>query len=77
MESNRLLLNKEARRRLLCLLYVLILQRKGELQTETMQVVDAAQAWRLGRERYPHCIRGVVRRDAGLDGSAAEPSKRR
>ena len=33
-------------------LYDLILQRKGELQTETVQVVDAAQAWRLGRERY-------------------------
>ncbi|MEC7652989.1 MAG: hypothetical protein VX972_05385 [Cyanobacteriota bacterium] len=53
------------------------LQRKGELQTETVQVVDAAQAWRLGRERYPHCIRGVVRWDAGRDGSAADPSKRR
>ena len=58
-------------------LYDLILQRKDELQTETVQVADAAQAWRLGRERYPHCIRGVVRRDAGRDGSAAEPSKRR
>lgn len=58
-------------------LYDLILQRKGELQTETVQVVDAAQAWRLGRERYPHCIRAVVRRDGGRDGSAAEPSKRR
>ena len=43
-------------------LYGLILQRKGELQNETVQVVDAAQAWRLGRKRYPHCIRGVVRR---------------
>ena len=61
--------------------YDLILQRKGELQTETVQVADAAQAWRLGRERYPHCIRGVVRRDnsrdGGRDGSAAQPSKRR
>ena len=57
--------------------FELILQCKGELQTETVQVADAAQAWRLGRERYPHCIRGVVRRDAGRDGSAAEPSKRR
>ena len=38
----------------------LILQRKGELHTETVQVADAAQAWRLGRERYPHCIRGVA-----------------
>ena len=54
-------------------LYDLILQRQGELQTETVQVANADQAWRLGRERYPHCIRGVVRRD----GSAAEPSKRR
>ena len=57
-------------------LYYLILQRKGELQTETVQVVDAVQAWRPGCERYPHCIRGVVRRDAGSNGSAAEPSKR-
>ena len=62
-------------------LYDLILQCKGELQTETVHVVDAVQAWRLGRERYPHCIRGVVRRDGSQDrtrdGSAAEPSKRR
>ena len=58
-------------------LYDLILQLKGELQTETVHVVDAAQALRLGRERYPHCIRGVVRRDGGRDGFAAEPSKRR
>ena len=58
-------------------LYDLILKSKGELQTETVQVVDAAQVWRLVRERYPHCIRGVVRRDAGRDGSAAEPSTRR
>ena len=43
-------------------LYDLILQRKGELQTETVQVVDAAQAWRLGRERYPqHPWRGSSR----------------
>ena len=58
-------------------LYDLILQRKGELLIETVQLVDAAQAWRLGREHYFHCIRGLVRRDAGRDGSAAEPSKRR
>ena len=58
-------------------LYDLILQRKDELLTETVQVTDAAQAWRLGRERYPQCIRGVMRCDAGRDGSAAEPSKRR
>ena len=41
--------------------YDLILQRQGEWQTETVQVKDAAQAWRLGRERYPDCIRGVAR----------------
>ena len=58
-------------------LYDLILQRRGELQTETVQVADAAQAWSLGRERYPHSIRGVVHKDCGPDGSAAEPSKRR
>ena len=57
--------------------YDLIIQRKGELQTEMVQLDAAAQAWRLARERYSHCIRGVVRRDAGLDGFAAEPSKRR
>ena len=57
--------------------YDLILQRKGELQTESVQVADAAEAWRLGRERYPHCIRGVVRRDNCRDGSAAQRSKRR
>ena len=58
-------------------LYDLILERQSELQTELVQVADAAQAWRLGRERYPHCIRGVVRRDAERDGSEAESSKRR
>ena len=58
-------------------LYNLILQRKRELQPETVQVVDAVQAWRLECERYPHCLRGVLRRDAGSNGSAAEPSKRR
>ena len=47
-------------------LYDLILQLKGELHTETVQVADAAQAWRLGRERYPHCIRGVVCRMRGV-----------
>ena len=53
--------------------YDLVFQRNGELQTQTVQVADDAQAWCLGRERYPHCIRGVVH----WDGSAAEPSKRR
>ena len=81
MESIGSLLNKKAPPIAMSPLYDLILQRKGELQTETVQVVDAAQDWRLGRERYPHCIRGVVRqdgfRDGGRDGSAAEPSKRR
>ena len=52
-------------------LYELSFQRKGELQTETVQVVDAAQVWRLGRERYPPCISVVLRRDGGRDGSAA------
>ena len=41
-------------------LYDLILQRKGELQTETVQVVDAVQAWRLVCKRYTHCILGFV-----------------
>ena len=58
-------------------LYDLILQSEGELQIETVHVVDAAQASCLGRQSYPQCIRGVVRRDGGRDGSAAEPSKRR
>ena len=57
--------------------YDLIPQRKAELQPETVQVVDAAQAWRLGRERYPRYIPGVVRRDGGRDGFAAELSERR
>ena len=34
-------------------LYDLILKRKGELQTETVQVVDAAQAWRMGVSAIP------------------------
>lgn len=41
----------------------LILQRHGALHTETVQVSDAAEAWRLGHERYPHSIRAVVCRD--------------
>ena len=43
--------------------YDLILQRQGALHTETVQVRDAAEAWRLGRERFPDSIRGVVCRD--------------
>ena len=35
--------------------YDLILKRSGQLQIETVQVNDAAAAWRLGRERYPDC----------------------
>ena len=53
--------------------YDLILQRHGALQTETVQVGDAAEALRLGRERYPDSIRGVVCRD----NPAAEPEERR
>ena len=37
-------------------------------------MVDAAQAWRLGRERYPHCISGVVRRDGGLALQLSHPN---
>ena len=53
--------------------YDLILQRQGTLHTETVQVRDAAEAWRLGRERFPDSIRGVVCRD----GPAADCSERR
>ena len=52
--------------------YDLIVQRQGALQTETVQVRDAAAAWRLGRERFPGSIRGVVCRD----GQAADPGER-
>ena len=52
--------------------YDLIVQRQGALQTETVQVRDAAAALRLGRERFPGSIRGVVCRD----GHAAEPGER-
>jgi len=55
--------------------YDLILQRRGQLQTETVQVSDAAAAWRLGRDRYPKCIRGVVCRDHSPT-DAAEPDSR-
>lgn len=55
--------------------YDLILQRRGQLQTETVQVSDAAAAWRRGRDRYPECIRGVVCRDhSSVD--ATEPDSR-
>ena len=55
--------------------YDLILKRSGQLQIETVQVSDAAAAWRLGCERFPDCIRGVVCRDhSSVD--AAEPDSR-
>ena len=47
--------------------YDLILLDQGQFQTETVQGKDAADAWRLGRERYLCTIRGVV----CLDDSAA------
>jgi len=47
--------------------YDLILLDQGQFQIETVQVKNAADAWRLGRKRYPRTIRGVVCQD----GSAA------
>ena len=41
----------------------LIFLRDGEMQTRTVQVADAEEAWRLGREKYPDGIRGVVRQE--------------
>ena len=38
----------------------LIYQSQGKLKTETVEVSDAAEARRFGREKYPDCIRGVV-----------------
>ena len=43
--------------------YDLILLDQGRFQIETVRVKDAADAWRLGRARYPHTIRGVVCQD--------------
>ncbi len=40
--------------------YDLIYWSDGEIQTKTVQVADAEEAWRLGREKYPDGIRGVV-----------------
>ena len=40
--------------------YDLIYLRDGEIQTKTVQVADAEEAWRIGREQFPDCIRGVV-----------------
>ena len=43
--------------------YDLILSNQEKLQIETVHVQDVSEAWRLGRELYPHSIRGVVCRD--------------
>jgi len=43
--------------------YDLILLDQGHFQIQTVQVKDATDAWRLGRERYPRTIRGVVCQD--------------
>ena len=43
--------------------YDLILLDQGQFQIETVQVKNAADAWRLGRKRYPRTIRGVVCQD--------------
>ena len=43
--------------------YDLILERNGQLIAYTVEVVDALEAWRLARERFPDCIRAVVCRD--------------
>ena len=51
--------------------YDLIVQRKGALHAQTVQVRNAAEALRLGRERFPGRIRGVVCRDA----QPAEPGE--
>ena len=53
--------------------YDLILQSQGQWQVETVQVPDAAEAWRFGREHYPNAISGVVCRGR----TAAHPIKRR
>ena len=44
--------------------YDLILLDKGQCQIETVEVKDAVDAWRHGRERYPRTIRAVVCKDA-------------
>ena len=43
--------------------YDLILLDHGQFQIETVEVKDASDAWRLGRERYPLNICGVVCQD--------------
>ena len=42
----------------------LILEDIDGFATITVLAPDAAEAWRLARDRYPDRIRGVVRRDA-------------
>ena len=49
--------------------YDLILLDHGQFQIETVEVKYASDAWRLGRERYPLIICGVVCQDP----SAASP----
>ena len=44
--------------------YDLIIVDQEQFQIETVQVNNAADAWRLGRERYPSTIRGVVCQDS-------------
>ena len=44
--------------------YDLILLDHGQFQIETVEVKDASDAWRLGRDLYPDVIRGVVCQDA-------------
>jgi len=53
--------------------YDLIFMHKGELKTETVLVDDAAEAWRIGRERYSECIRGVVCQE-GVEVMETNPS---
>ena len=53
--------------------YDFILSNQGKLQIETVHVKDVSEAWRLGRELYPHSIRGVVCHDI----SSAVPVNRR
>ena len=55
--------------------YDLILQRKGELQNETVRVVNAAQAWSVSP--IPTASVALCVGMGGRDGSAAEPAKRR
>tara|TARA_B100001939_G_scaffold237752_1_gene205188 strand:+ start:271 stop:444 length:174 start_codon:yes stop_codon:yes gene_type:complete len=48
----------------------LILEDIDGFATITVSAPDAAEAWRLARDRYPDRIRGVVRRDARASESA-------